>query len=235
VAQVVGQSSIGDSRTAVIVSGGSALRSEVLAHLPPDPFVIAADSGLDHAIAIGLTPNLVVGDLDSVSADGLAWARARGIPFEVHPADKDMTDTQLALTTALHRGLLDIVLLSGGGDRLDHTMGALIALGHASLAAARSIRALWGPALLHVLHGPASVELRLPPDTTFSALALHGVCRGVGETGSKWPLHEAVIEPGSSLGVSNVSLADRPLVISVRSGVLSVVVPHFLFTPPGDT
>jgi thiamine pyrophosphokinase len=219
-----------DGRWAVIVTGGSPLAVGAVDHVPAGSFVIAADSGLDHAIAAGITPDLVVGDLDSVSAEGVAWARARNIPFEVYPTDKDLTDTQIALGAAWSRQLLHVLLIGGGGDRLDHSTSALTALGHPSLGACKSIGAIWGCARVHVLHAPGYWEFDLAPATTFSLLALHGDCDRVTVSGAKWPLRDALIQPGSSLGVSNLS--DGAVRVSVGAGVLTLLIPSFLTGDP---
>ena len=212
------------SRTAIVVTGGAPPRASALVGLPADAHVIAADSGLDNALAVGLKPMLVVGDLDSVSPSALAWARGMGIPIEEHPRGKDATDTELALLAAIDSGASDVVMLSGGGDRLDHSMGALIALGNPFLAACSSVAARWADALIHVLHGPRAIELTLPAGTTFSILALHGPCVGVGERGTEWPLTNALVSPGSSLGISNVTVS--PAVhIEVGTGVLTIIIP----------
>lgn len=186
--------------------------------------VIAADSGLDHALAAGIHPTIVVGDFDSVSAAGLEWARRNAVEIHQHPPAKDNTDTELALATAVAGGATDIVMLSGGGDRLDHSIAALTALGHSSLASLRSVSALWFDSTVHVLHGPRTFDIELPLGTTFSLVALHGRCTGVGEIGAEWPLSDAVIEPGSSLGISNVSVAPT-VTVSVETGVLTLIIP----------
>ncbi len=217
------------TRTAVIITGGSALAPAALLDLEPDAYVIAADSGLDHARAAGLTPQVVVGDLDSVSDAGLQWAHDLGIEVQAFPRDKDFTDTELALSQAVARGATDVVLLSGGSgpddDRLDHTIGAITSLGAASLAACHSVTARWGHTLVHVLHGPRTVLLSVEPGRTFSLLALHGPCRGVSVTGARWPLADATIEPASSRGVSNETLSDQ-LHLQVSAGVLTVILPQ---------
>ncbi len=211
-----------ESRWAVIVTGGSPLAEGAVGELPANRFVIAADSGLDHAIEAGIAPDLVVGDLDSVSAAGVAWARERRVPIEVYPTDKDLTDTQIALSAALSRQLLHVLLISGGGDRIDHSISAITALGHPSLGQCKTVRALWGRSRIHVLHAPGYWEFDLPTGTTFTLLALHGECNRVTLSGATWPLLDATIEPGSSLGVSNVAL--EQLRLSVGAGVLTLIV-----------
>ncbi|HRE03313.1 MAG TPA: hypothetical protein PLV68_18590, partial [Ilumatobacteraceae bacterium] len=69
------------------------------------------DSGLDHALAIGIAPSLLVGDLDSVSNAGRAWAETHEVEICQHPPLKDSTDTELALAAAVESGVTDVVLL----------------------------------------------------------------------------------------------------------------------------
>ncbi len=209
----------------VIVVGGDGLLPLAAAACPADSFVIAADSGLDRALAAGLQPDLVVGDFDSVTPEGLDWARRNDVTLQRHPIDKDSTDTELALETAIAMGAASILMLGGGGDRLDHSIGALTALGHESLAGCASVEAHWGDSSVSVLHGPRSKTLDLAVDETFSLLALHGRCTGIRVSGSKWPLEDALIDPGSSLGVSNVCVT-TPVSVSIEQGVLTVIVPH---------
>src|SRR5687767_4658379 len=87
---------------AIVITGGAPLDRRALAKLPRDGFIIAADGGLDHALAAGLSPDALVGDLDSVSAEALAWADEH-IEVIRHPPDKATTDTELALAHALTR------------------------------------------------------------------------------------------------------------------------------------
>jgi len=117
-------------RSALVVIGGDPLHPAVPGLLPTADVVIAADSGYDHAVAAGLRPHRLIGDLDSISDDGLAGARAAGVEIVAHPADKDATDTELALDAALSAvgpgGSITVV--SGGGDRFDHLLASLHAL-----------------------------------------------------------------------------------------------------------
>ncbi|HEY4333966.1 MAG TPA: thiamine diphosphokinase [Ilumatobacteraceae bacterium] len=213
------------SRTAVVVTGGSPVSARALAALPSDALVIAADSGLDHALMVGLRPTVVVGDFDSVSESSLAIARAKRMRIVEHPTDKDSTDTELALAFAVDEGATDVILVSGGGDRLDHSIGALTALGAASLAGLASVSAYWGDALVRVLHPPRAAAITTSAGVTFSLLALHGPCTGVTVGAARWPLDGAELAPGSGLGLSNVALGSS-VRVSVRTGVLTVIVPH---------
>ena len=116
----------------IVITGNEPLHQRALDSIPRGAIVIAADGALDHALAAGLQPAALVGDLDSVSAEGLAWATAHST-IDRHQPDKDHTDTELALATAADLNPARVTLISGGGDRLDHTLAAIGALGHPSL------------------------------------------------------------------------------------------------------
>lgn len=191
--------------------------------------VVAADSGYDAAVDAGLTPTHLVGDLDSISAAGLSAARAAGIPIEPYDPDKDHTDTTLALRRAVALGATDVTLLGPAtSDRLDHLIGALTALGDPVLAGrgvSGGVSGELGGSSVSVLHPGHTTVLHLGAAGVFSLLALHGPCDGVSVSGARWPLDDARLVPGSTLGVSNESLGD-PVSIGVREGVLTVIVPH---------
>lgn len=210
----------------VVVSGGSPPWPTVAARLPVDRFVIAADAGLDHADALGLAVDLVVGDLDSVSAPALARAEAAGIPVERHPVDKDAVDLDLALDAALARGARHIVVVSGGGDRLDHVLAGLLALGHPRLAGAE-VEAWWGRAHVQVLHGPATAHLDGPTGGYVSLLPLHRPANGITTKGLRFVLDEGTLATGSSRGVSN-ELLGGPATVTLGEGTLLVVEPDAL-------
>ncbi|MDJ0767656.1 MAG: thiamine diphosphokinase [Ilumatobacter sp.] len=218
------------NETVIVVTGAEPLEPSAVADLPRERIVLAADGGLDHALAAGLRPAGLVGDLDSVTPDGLAWAEGHAT-IERHDPNKDQTDTELALAMAASLDPARLILLAGGGDRLDHTVAAIGALGAASLTHIPEIEGWWGDQHLVVLHGPGRAELDLPTGTEFSLLALHGPCTGVVVHGAAWPLDGIDLEPVVGRGVSNVA-TDRPITIAVSSGVLTVFDDR---TATGDT
>lgn len=211
---------------AVIVAGGPVR--------PPGPddawdAVIAVDGGLDVALAAGWMPTHLVGDLDSVTPDGLRWVEAHDIPIERHPRDKDATDTALALALLDRNGLLadaDLLLLGGGGaERLDHVLGTLAALGDPLLARAARVTARIGPSVVHVVHPGRPCAAPVGAGRTFSVLAIHGAATGVHVEGARWPLADATLSGTSTLGISNE--AERDVVdLRVGTGVLTVIVPE---------
>lgn len=207
------------SESIVVISGAAPLPAAVVARLPRTADVIAVDGGLDHALAAGLTPRRLVGDLDSVSDAALEWARQHAEIIR-YPTDKDHTDTELALALALESYPTSITL-AGGGDRLDHTLAAIGALGATSLAVIDRLDAWWDGRHITVLHGPRSASLAAVPGSTMSILAMHGSCRHVTVHGARWQLDRFDLGPLSGTGVSNVVL-EPAVEITVEHGVLTV-------------
>lgn len=208
--------------TVVVVTGHLPLDADAVARVPDDAIVIAADGGLDVALAAGLTPAGLVGDLDSVSADGLAWAEQH-TTIDRYDPDKDLTDTELALAVAVQFNPDRLMMLAGGGDRLDHTIGAIGALGHRRLTSIPRVEAWWGQQHVVVVAGPGRARIEIAPGTVLSLLALHGRCTGVAIDGVRWPLLAAELQPIEGRGISNEATADR-VDVAVSTGVLTIFI-----------
>jgi thiamine pyrophosphokinase len=222
------------ARAAVIVIGGGAPDPRVVGRVPVDALVIAADSGFDQAVALGLPVHHLVGDLDSISASGLARAEALGVRIARYPVEKDATDAELAIDTALDHGATHLIAISGGAGsddvRFDHELAALLALAHPRLAD-RRVEAWWGRAHVRVVHGPGVTELVGPRGTIVSLLPVHGSARGVTTAGLRYPLDGETLDAGSSRGVSN-ELLHEPATARLDVGTLLVVEPFALGGPP---
>ena len=206
--------------TVVVVAGGDPPTPEEIARLPADPVVVAADAGLDHALAAGLTVAVAVGDMDSVSPEALAAAEQSGTRIERHPADKDQTDLELALELAAR--LADrVIVIGAGGGRLDHLMGNLAVLASPQWVGV-DIEAWLGRAQAVVVHHHRVLDVE--PDTTVSLFAVGGPAR-LSTTGLAWPLNDEILESLTSRGISNRATTTSPQ-LSVHEGVVMVVIPH---------
>lgn len=206
------------TKRVVVITGAAAVPSRAVAAIPAGALVIAVDGGLDHARAAGIVPDRLVGDLDSITDAGLRWAEAH-IDIVRHPADKDETDTQLALRLALEEGAEEVTLI-GGGDRLDHTLAAIGALAAPHLAALAGLDAWWDGQHFALLHAPRRLELDAPDGSTISVIAVDGAPAVVSITGVRWPLDHHELSALDGLGVSN-EVYDRAAVDAHR-GVIAV-------------
>jgi thiamine pyrophosphokinase len=189
--------------------------------VPRDAFVIAADSGLHHAQALGARVDVVVGDLDSVDPDRLARAVDAGARVEQHPADKDFTDLELAVRAAVSHGADDVLVVGGAGGRLDHFLANVLVLAADAFAGVR-VQALVGEARITVVRDRA--ELRGAPGSLLTLLPVGGAANGVRTKGLRFPLAGETLSPGETRGVSN-EFVEPAAVVELDDGVLLAVQP----------
>ncbi len=208
------------TETIVVVAGGHVPGASV-PRLPEAATVIAADGGVDRALALGLHVDLAIGDFDSVSTAGLAAAEAAGARVERHPAEKDATDLELALDAAIALQPARIVVVGSDAGRLDHLLGSILLLADGRYAGAE-IDALLGESRVHVIRG--SRRIHGEPGQLVSLLPAEGAAEGVTTEGLLYPLRGETLAAGTSRGVSNVFTAPRAD-ITVERGCLLAVVP----------
>lgn len=205
----------------------------------PGDLVLAADGGYRALYSLGYTPDLLLGDFDSLGDLPLP----PDLPVLRFPARKDDTDTGLALRHGLDRGFRDFALYGCAGGRVDHLLANLQSMARVSRLGA-TIRlaapeydawALTGPApdtsvphasgpAPHAPDGPAAT-LTLPdrPGGTLVSVFCHGDrAEGVTLTGLSYPLDGADLAGDFPLGVSNRRLEGRPATVSVRRGTLLI-------------
>jgi thiamine pyrophosphokinase len=204
----------------VVVAGGGPLGPRAAFAAPRGVPVIAADSGLDNALALGLEVSVAIGDFDSASAAAVAAAEGAGTRFERHPREKDASDLELALEAAAGRHPDGILVLAPGGGRLDHLVSTLLLLAAERFASSR-IDALVGEAWAHVVRGTREIEGEAGGLVTL--LAVHGEAEGVTTEGLVYPLRGETLAPGSTRGVSNRFDNDRARVTVERGVVLAIV------------
>ena len=182
--------------------------------------VIAADSGAESAAAAGVPVDVLVGDLDSITKQTLDAIIDDGTSIEAHHPDKDATDLELALATALEMGAQEIVVVGGGGRRLDHLLGNVAVISSRTL---RHVPVRWEleRETAYVVHSRRTIPVTA--GSTFSVIPIAGDAHGVTLTGSKWNLRDATLDAGTSLGISNIAVASE-LDVEVRDGTLLVIV-----------
>jgi len=206
--------------TVVVVAGGHPSPGRV-PELPECGYVIAADSGVDRALALGLHVDRAIGDFDSVSPAGLAAAEAAGAVIERYPAAKDATDLELALDAAISLEPSHILVIGDAAGRLDHLLGSILLLGDARYAGA-TVDAYLGGNRISVIRGQRT--LSGSPGEIVSLLPAHGPAAGVTTRGLEYPLHDETLTPGTTRGVSNVFTAAEAQ-ITVVNGCLVAVQP----------
>jgi thiamine pyrophosphokinase len=194
-------------------------------HLPRPDYVVAADGGSMLADRLGLTPHLVIGDLDSADHTLIARWEAAGIEMRRYKhTEKWETDTELAVMSALRWQPTRIFLLGATGGRLDHEMANVLLLTHPALL----------PIDIRMVDGAQELSLAKPgrwnaidgePGDIVSLLPLGGDATAVETDGLEYPLRRETLQQGKARGVSNTMLSHHARV-RFESGLMLVVHLH---------
>lgn len=217
------------ARAVVIADGDVPARSALEAAWPGWAegcgLVVAADGGALGATRLGLRPDIVVGDLDSLAPEEVERLGHEGIEVEAWPVAKAASDAELALRAALARDPVAVTILGAlGGSRFDHALANvwLLALPE---AAGREVVLLDERTRVRLLTAPGRLDLSGRPGDLVTLLAFGGDAEGVTTEGLAYPLRDEPLAAGPSRGLSNVRI-DRRAGVAVRAGRLLVIEIH---------
>ena len=185
-----------------------------------EALIIAADCGARLALACGLAPALVIGDLDSAPPALLEQLQRQGAQVQRVPAEKDETDLELALLEAARRGAQPITLIGAAGGRLDHMLANVYLLAMPALRG-RDVRAVSGRQTLWLI-GPGEHALHGAAGDTISLIPLTPEASGIVTEGLSYPLRGESLVMGAARGISNVML-DGAARVTLGAGLLVVV------------
>lgn len=198
---------------AVIIAGGQASGYAYLRGLiEPEDTIICADSGYDLALKLGVEPDIVIGDFDSIKTHPPLHKTLR------FPAKKDFTDTELAVSCAREQGHRRFLILGGIGTRMDHTLTNIFMLQD---MLSRGEEGEIVNEYNRILITDSTKKISTPEGTVVSLLPL-ARCINVTTQGLEYPLTNETLEVGSGRGISNVVMASSAQV-SLHSGKLLVV------------
>ena len=179
-------------------------------------YIIAADGGQNRAREFGLQPDCVIGDFDSTTLN-----EDFDCLYITYPAEKDLTDTEAALTHALEKGCRNVILLGGMGGRLDHTMGN-IGLLDKYYSAFDHMEFIDGKNKMELLKDSGRTLKRDARYKYFGLVSLNAEASGIAISGAKYKLPGEKKVRASTLGVSN-EFSEDTVEIYVREGTLLIV------------
>ena len=190
-----------------------------------DDYLIAADGGANHLLKMGILPELVIGDLDSVDEDTLFELTAAECNIVHYSEDKDETDIELALRYAVELHPSAILIVGALGGRLDQTLANLSILTdpmlpHIDIRLDDGVEEAFFCRASAVKGEQAKVQGR--SGDTVSLIPWHSPVVGVATEGLQWPLYGETLYPDKSRGVSNVML-NNTASIRIHSGLLLIV------------
>jgi thiamine pyrophosphokinase len=187
--------------------------------ISPTDTLIAADGGLNHCLRMGLTPTLLIGDLDSITPQQAEEMAALGCRIDKYPVEKDETDLELALLWAAKKSFATILIFGALGGRIDQTIANLSLLLLPELINL-DVRILTEEDECFVINAESTITGSA--GDRVSLLPWGGSAIGVTTAGLQYPLRDAILTPDRSRGVSNVMLEDTASV-TVESGSLLCV------------
>ena len=180
-----------------------------------DDIIIAADGGFDQLVRHGYTPDILIGDFDSLRGE-----IPEGLRTIKYPKEKDETDMFLSYEAGVKLGYSEFVMLGATGGRLDHTYANISLLLYAR-EHGHNITLIDSNGIIICLKDEA-ISLAGNPGGSLSVFAFGGVANGVSILGTKYEVEGARLTPDFPLGVSN-EFTDRPARISVEDGALLVI------------
>lgn len=203
-----------EQNTPCVIFAGSPEQGIPCLPVPQNAYCICADSGLCLAEAMHITPQLVLGDFDSLGFI------PQNLECEVLPAEKDDTDTVYAVRTALRKGFRDIRIFGAFGGRLDHSFANLQTLELLHSFGARGM--LVGVHDFAVLAEAETKVFRHMEGFSLSVFAWSAQCTGVTLRGVKYPLENGELVRHFPLGCSN-EITGENAEITVKEGILLVM------------
>ena len=204
---------------AFIYTGGDIDTSNIIERPQDQDLIIAADSGYKNAIRLGVKPSLLLGDFDSLPRQEL-----ENIPDNAEiltvPAEKDFTDTHLAVDTAIKRGATEITVIGGLSGRLDHTLSNLAILKKTMASGVRTIftdgvnrvRSIKNDSIIILKSGYKYISI----------IAVSDKAKGVTVEGCKYPLDNATLTNDHQYAISN-EIAGNCAFISVKKGEILII------------
>ncbi|AOT68410.1 thiamine diphosphokinase [Geosporobacter ferrireducens] len=206
-------------RCAIVTNGNindyDCTRAALLRH----DFIICADGGIRHLFHMNLLPNLIVGDFDSIDGKYMKYLQEHNIDLCQFSERKDFTDTELAVQYAIARGSTEINFFGALGSRMDHTLANILLL---VPLLQKGIRASIQDEHNHIWITSDELFLEGEVGDSVSILPLTPKVEGVTLNGLEYPLKDATIKMGQSIGVSN-QFAVQHASITIKQGTILVI------------
>lgn len=182
-------------------------------------YIICADGGAEYALKYNITPDYIIGDLDSISLNVIEYFKSKNVEFIKYPCEKDYTDTELCVYKAQELGCSTICIAAGTGNRIDHSLGNI---GLLHLIKKMNINGyiLSDSGYIYICND--KIALKGSAGDTISIIPFYGSAKGLFSSGLKYQLYNLNIPFGKPQGVSNV-MTGSECSITINSGEILVI------------
>lgn len=205
-------------RAIIFANGQMQGLSQSIEGLMKSSLIVAADGGTHHCMSLGIKPDVIIGDFDSLEAQAVDSNKQAGVEIIQFPSRKNETDLELALIYCIDHGIKEAYIFAALGDRWDMSIANLLLAAHPSFSTL-DIHFLDGSMELVPVRGGQQVDIFSKPGKPLSLIPLAGDVIGITTSGLEYPLQDETLYLGSSRGISNVFLQDD-VRIQVRQGIL---------------
>jgi thiamine pyrophosphokinase len=208
-------------RAIIFVNGNLSDFSQAKKIIKKEDYLIAADGGVKHILKLGLTPNIVIGDFDSMPKNilkNIGWTR-RSTPIKIikYPSKKNKTDFELAIDFSLKRKFQEIVIIGILGDRIDHFLANIFLLIKVQTKnKSIKIKIIEGKKEIYILNKEIAINGKIGDE--ISIIPVSEKLEKVTTEGLKYQLNNETLFFGTTRGVSNV-MNKTSIKIFVKKGV----------------
>ena len=202
---------------AFLYTGGEIFPEGITERPGEGDLILAADAGYRNALALGVTPNILLGDMDSLGLSDLP----NGLTVLRVPAEKDFTDTQMGVEEALKRGANELIIIGGLGGRVDHELSNLAILEQLTVSKIPAVLTN-GKSRARFLRDGSTLLPRAPHFLYLSLIAADKKVCGVTVKGCKYPLKNAKLSRLNQYAVSN-EITENCALVSVKRGGVWVI------------
>lgn len=207
-------------RVLIVANGMGRARRQLQLLARSADLVVAVDGGADIAARAGVDPHVLIGDMDSVTPATRAHLEAHGTDVREVPAEKDQTDSELALEMAARQGASEVWLAAALGGRVDHAVANLLLLFLARQLGVR-LCLVDGRSEAYLAGGPFVLDARV--GDLVSLIPLTPLVEGIKTVGLRYPLRDEPLVRGATRGISNVVVARPAGLEAVGAGDLLLV------------
>jgi thiamine pyrophosphokinase len=206
----------------IIANGVMEKPPELSSYVSASTLIIAADGGIHNCISLGIQPNVIIGDLDSMELEEIPIYREAGVEVIQYPTHKDETDLELALQYAKKHEVSELIIIGGLGARWDMTIANILLISQPMFTGI-NIRLMDGTQELFLLQPGVQSVVHGHPGDTISLIPLTGEVSGVITDGLEYPLNDETLQFGTSRGVSNVLLTKQAQIYFQQGFLLCIL------------
>ncbi len=190
---------------AIIIASGNSIKKEIFDGIcSENDFIICADGGLNYLDSLNIKPNLIVGDFDSVDVNLLE--KYKNVKIKKYPAEKNFTDTEIAIEEAIACGFNEITIFGATGTRLDHTMANILLI-ERYIKNDINIRIVDNNNYISILNKDVIISKKV--GYYLSIIPISEYIDGITLKGMKYPLIDVKVSRGSTLCISNEIIDDK--------------------------